>query len=196
MATDRIDALLRSGEIELTTDGQLRFSGQARDLFAWLDARFEELALEAGAHAVTPSAVIERATLERGGYLEAFGDVAVQVESNSEAFHAPAACYHVYAGLAGQCLPGPYVATLVTACARHEVRSMEDVGRLSRFRMREVVLVGDPEWVTAQRDAWMSRVDAFADAIGLAATLDTATDTFFSNAGRGRRLIQQLKNLK
>ena len=62
--------------------------------------------------------------------------------------------------------------------------------------MREAVFVGSSDWVSAERHAWMDRVSAFAASIGIAGTLETATDTFFGSEGRGRRLIQQLKNLK
>ena len=102
---------------------------------------------------------------------------------DADTFLAPAACYHVYASLAGQCLRQPQKLTIVTTCARQEIRSIEDVARLTRFRMREVVMVGEAAWVAAERDEWMSRIAAFADAIGLAVACEAATDTYF----RGRR---------
>lgn len=195
MPSDRIDALQQSGEIAVTPDGQLRLAGQAHALFLWLDRQFERLTLDAGATPATASPSIARATLDRGGYLDSFSNMAVPAD-DADTFLAPAACYHVYASLAGQCLRQPQKLTIVTTCARQEIRSIEDVARLTRFRMREVVMVGEAAWVAAERDEWMSRIAAFADAIGLAVACEAATDTFFAAAGRGRRLIQQLKELK
>ena len=108
----------------------------------------------------------------------------------------PAVCYHAYPDLAGQRLDATHLVTLACGCGRNEPVAPEDPGRLQRFRMREIVFVGAPAAVTAERDAWMARGQAFATAIGLVATLVPATDVFFGTAGRGQRLIQQLKGLK
>jgi hypothetical protein len=42
----------------------------------------------------------------------------------------------------------------------------------------------------------MDRVTRFAGSLGLSGALAPATDMFFGNGGRGRRLMQQLKVLK
>ena len=62
--------------------------------------------------------------------------------------------------------------------------------------MREVVFAGAPEWVAEQRRDWMIRVEEFAKSLGLPAKTELATDPFFGGAARGKRLLQQLKELK
>lgn len=42
----------------------------------------------------------------------------------------------------------------------------------------------------------MTRASELARSLGLDGSLEAATDTFFGDPGRGRRLLQQLKRLK
>lgn len=161
----------------------------------WFDAQFERLAIESGAEPVQVPATIHRGVLERCSHFESFPGLAIPSSSASE-FHTPAACYHVYSELEGQRFQAPRLLTLVATCGRSEGPGMNEPGRLRHFRMREVVFLGDAAWVSRTRDEWMHRALTFAPTIGLAAALETATDTFFGDPGRGRRLIQQLKALK
>ena len=62
--------------------------------------------------------------------------------------------------------------------------------------MREIVFAGEPDWVADQRCEWMKRIEAFAKSLGLPARLELATDPFFGGEARGKRLLQQLKELK
>lgn len=62
--------------------------------------------------------------------------------------------------------------------------------------MREVIFVGMPDWVENSRRRWMAIVPDFTSSMGLSGEMALATDPFFSDAGRGRKLMQQLKALK
>lgn len=160
---------------------------------AWFDAQFERLAAECGAEAMTAASTIRREVLERCSHFDSFPGLAIAASSPDE-FHAPAACYHVYPRFEGQALAAPRLVTLVAACGRNEGASSP--GRLRHFGMREIVFIGPPAWVSRTRDEWMNRISAFAATVGLTTSLEPATDTFFGDPGRGRRLIQQLKTLK
>jgi seryl-tRNA synthetase len=183
-----------SGGFAFDTAGGLRFTGGAADLFASLDASIERLAVAAGATPFAPAPAISGAILERAGYFEAFPDFAVPAASG--AFVPPAACYQVYAALAGAELQAPRRFTLAVRCGRREQRSATEAGRLQQFLMREIVFVGDPAWVAAERDGWIARAQELAASMALSGTIEAATDTFFGAPGRGRRLLQQLKQLK
>lgn len=180
---------------ELSAEGGIRFSGAAATLYADLDAEFERLALDAGARPLAAGPTIARQTLERAGFFEAFSDRAVPAGRSGDLL-APAACYHVYDALRGQRLGSGSITTLVTGCGRREAREPGDASRLERFHMREIVFVGEAGWVSARRDEWMGTVAAVARARGLVTTMEPAADTFFGEPGRGRRLMQQLKQLK
>lgn len=135
--------------------------------------------------------VIPRTTLERAGYFEAFPDGAIPADDGQ--YFMPAVCYHCYARWAGERLAAPHLVTCVGRCCRNEFDPPE---RLREFTMREFVFAGPPDWVVEQRRAWMTRVQAFAQSLGLAPTMDLASDPFFGGEARGKRLLQQLKELK
>ena len=197
MTTDAVGTLMRSGGIEWNDTGQLRLHGTALRVFQWLDASFERLALGGGARPQPAQDAIAGDTLERAGYFESFPGMGIPAGSGEAMWLPPAVCYHAYPKLAGRRLDATHLVTLACGCGRNEPVGPEDPGRLRRFRMREIVFVGEPSAVAAERDAWMARGQAFATAIGLVSTLVPATDTvFFGAAGRGQRLIQQLKGLK
>ena len=62
--------------------------------------------------------------------------------------------------------------------------------------MREFVFIAPPELVEQQRRTWMDKVCCFADSLGLKGEIRLATDPFFGSATRGRKLLQQVKQLK
>lgn len=182
--------------IDVHPDGRVRFQGDNGALYRALDARLARLAADSGAAPVTPASTIAGFTLERAGYFEAFPAMALPATDGGDQFYTPAACYHVYEDLQGSRLDGPRLMTLISICGRRETREEHDAGRLRQFRMREIVFVGAAPWVERLRSEWMDRALALASSIGLESWLEPATDTFFGEPGRGRRLLQQVKQLK
>lgn len=182
------------GGLDFDAGGGLRFTGAAAGIFDAIDSGLEQLALAAGAQPFSADAAIPAATLDRAGYFDAFPDLAIPAREG--AFIPPAACYQVYASLQGRELNAPARFTLAVRCGRREVRADDEAGRLRQFRMREAVFIGDAAWVASERDAWIARAQAFAQSLALSGTVEAATDTFFGPPGRGRRLLQQLKQLK
>jgi seryl-tRNA synthetase len=160
----------------------------------WFDERIEELARQSGARELRAPATIPADVLARCEHFESFPGMAIA--AGPDLYHAPAACYHVYAALQGARVHAGELVTLVAPCARNEPGADLEPGRLTHFRMREVVFLGPPAWVTRQRDEWMQCAATFAAALGVDGRMEGAADTFFGNPGRGRRLIQQLKTLK
>ena len=163
---------------------------------AWIDARVEQLAIDAGARICDAPPTIAGAVLARCDYFASFPGVAIAADAAGTEFFTPAACYHVYAALEGHRLERGAITTLVADCGRDEPGSEIETGRLRRFTMREVVFAGAPEWVSGMRDRWMAHGHALASSMGLSGTMEPATDTFFGAPGRGRRLLQQVKGLK
>jgi seryl-tRNA synthetase len=198
MGADRIGPLRRRGVLELGEDGRLHFYGAAARLYQWLQDELKELVLAAGAAPFEGVDTIDRATLDTAGYFESFVDGAIETPADRTRYFAPAACYQVYAAMRGERLDTGRLLSVAACCGRREARATDEVqvGRLQRFCMREAVLVGPAAWAAAEREFWMERVSAVAASLGLAGTLEPATDTFFGGTGRGRQLVQQLKNLK
>jgi len=191
--------LQRRGELLLFGDGRLALAGGVLALWSWFHAQFARMARQAGAKAYQYPALIACETLKRAGYFEAFGEMATRAQANGAAQShvlAPAVCYHCYAQFAGSRLVEPIVLTCVGKCFRHEPEGFESLGRLWEFTMREVVFLGPACWVEQQRREWRERVHEFARSLGLEGEIGLANDPFFGNGGRGKKLLQQLKELK
>lgn len=176
-------------------DGRAILAGTPLALRHWFDAQFLGMSLADLAREVEYPALMERATLERAGYFEAFPHGATTVSGNAHAL-APAVCYHCYAQFAGARLDAPVTLTCVGKCFRHEDGNFESLARMWEFTMREVVFIGGADWVAERRRAWIERVRAFAASLGLAGAIELATDPFFGDGSRGRKLLQQIKELK
>ena len=180
-------------------DGRARLHGIAAALCRWFDGRFLQMALESGATECRFPSTIPRETLARAGFLDAFPRGATALAPNAgvaDYLLCPAVCYHAYAWLGGSRLEAPTTLTAVQTCFREADRAAAAHARLWEFTMREVIFVGSADWVTARRDEWAQRIEAFAAGLQLRGAVEPATDPFFGDAGRGRRLLQQVKGLK
>lgn len=180
-------------------DGRVRLHGTAAALCRWFDNQFLRMALESGATECRFPATIPRDTLARAGFLDAFPGGAtalVQHASSGDYLLCPAVCYHAYAWLGGIRLDAPVTLTAVHTCFREADRAGATCARLWEFTMREVIFAGSADWVTARCDEWTQRIESFAAGLQLRGAIEPASDPFFGGAGRGRRLLQQIKGLK
>jgi seryl-tRNA synthetase len=180
-------------------DGRVLLHRTAINLHHWFSERFLQMASDAGAAPFRFGVAIARETLARAGYFESFPDGATRVTSDGGRGSyclSPAVCYHAFERFAGRQFDRPVTITAESSCFREADRQAGGPGRLWEFTMREVVFVGASSWVVARREEWMAAVTAFAASLGLEPSLEPATDPFFGDAGRGRRLLQQVKGLK
>lgn len=93
---------------------------------------------------------------------------------------SPAVCYHVYHRHAG----APVAADGLTyevrgRCFRFESTNISDLRRLWEFTMRELVFVGQREWVLARREQAIAAFIPLLDALDLPVEIRTASDPFF-----------------
>jgi seryl-tRNA synthetase len=176
-----------------------------------------------GAESLRFPPLLARRHIETTGYLESFPHLAGTVfafegtEAEAVAQHQraarhedwsefqrmtdvmlmPAACYPVYPAIAAR---GPLAAGGVTIDAgdayafRREPSG--DPARLQMFHIRELVRIGEPETVTAWRDAWRDRSIELLRGLGLDATFDVAADPFFGRGGRILAANQRADELK
>jgi seryl-tRNA synthetase len=186
----------RSSGFVTLGDGRAILRGPVAELANWFDDRFLAMARTDGAIACRFPATIADNTLARAGYFEAFPDGATALADGHPYWMPPAVCYHVYEMLAGTELEAPKRFTAAQTCFREADRRALTADRLWEFSMREVVFVGQNDWVAAERQRWVSRIEAFARELGLTGAIEAAADPFFGTIGRGRSLIQQVKGLK
>lgn len=175
--------------------GRLRLAGAAAALCRSIDQRLLRMALDLGAVECRFPTTLVQQTLIDAGYFEAFPDGATRVAGSTFCL-CPAVCYHVYDWLRDRRLDAPMIVTAAGVCFREADRGATGTSRLWEFTMREVVFAGPDAWVDAQLREWSVRARQLAAELALPATLEPATDPFFGAAGRGRQLIQQLKDLK
>jgi seryl-tRNA synthetase len=110
-----------------------------------------------------------------------------------------AVCYQCYREFAGRTLETPL--TRVTAqgqCFRNERGAFRTLDRLYEFTMREIIMLGDPAMIDGQRMKLLYEVVGIAEMLGMAGTVETATDFFFRGDvdGRARALHQRANALK
>jgi seryl-tRNA synthetase len=196
------------------------FRARFEDLVDALQACLQRLAAGDSPMRMGVQPVIARSILERAGYVETFphllgtvhtfegderlwselsprvsrGEDWMEHHEPSDVVLLPAACYHVYPQLGGSDVDGEPVFDVTGHCYRHE-RSSEP-GRMRSFRMRELVKVGPPDDVVEWRDDWLARVRQWLQSLGLAVTVEAATDPFFGTVERLMAPMQRSEQLK
>jgi len=166
--------------------------------------------------------VMNRAQLERSGYLKSFPNLlgcVCGLHGTESEIHAavsrfdaggdwtaslspadlvlsPAACYPVYpiAASRGPVPAGGWRFDVAADCFRREPSRHLD--RLQSFRMREYVCIGGPDHVSAFRERWMVRAQEIACDLELTYTVDYASDPFFGRVGQMKAVSQMQQSLK
>src|ERR1700758_4367433 len=177
---------------------------------------------ESGTEVMRFPPVMNRAQLEKSGYLKSFpnllgcvcglhgtereinaavnrfdagGDWTTSL-SPADLVLSPAACYPLYpiAAARGPLPPGGLRFDVAADCFRREPSRHLD--RLQSFRMREYVCIGSPEDVFDFRERWMVRAQAIARDLGLTFKVDYASDPFFGRVGQIKAISQKQQELK
>jgi seryl-tRNA synthetase len=163
-----------------------------------------------GAEKVYFPPVMNRAHLERNGYLKSFPQLAGALHgfTCNDHGHAkgedlptdlmlvPAACYPIYPMVAARG-PLPLGGTtfhVESWCFRRE--PSKDAPRLQCFRMHEYVRLGTEDDVLSAREDWIIEARAMADSLQLPSSMEVANDPFFGRAGRLMASSQRERNLK
>src|SRR5580700_185053 len=187
---------LPHSDFPISDDGLLSPGAAETTLIHAVQSRFREMALVAGSDERQFPTVIAAEILDLSEYFQSFPQFASAVNSPNKRgryFLSPAVCYHCYQLLMNSALAGDTLLTCQGRCFRAE--SAND-SHLWEFTMREVVFLGDCGFVRAQCDAWKQRIARWAAQLGLTVNLTPAKDPFFLGETRGKKLLQQIKELK
>jgi len=113
-------------------------------------------------------------------------------------FLSPAVCYHAYAALAGQTLDQGQILSARGCCFRHEDPAAVAPGRRQvEFEMRELILIGAPDWIDQRLAIIQPAVETLAREHGLHDTAwQPANDPFFLPRASGKAHIQRLLGTK
>ena len=110
---------------------------------------------------------------------------------------SPAVCYHLYFTLADRPLPGGRLAaTAVGNCFRYEAINLASLERMWNFTMREIIFVGDKDFVLDNRELARQRMAGVFEQLGLAYQVESANDPFFIGEFRKQAAFQSAFQLK
>ncbi|HEU4994876.1 MAG TPA: hypothetical protein VFT29_08650 [Gemmatimonadaceae bacterium] len=219
---DEILATLRSrGELWESAPGLVGMSGDTLARFARLDALLASRCRAEAPEWRVPAA-LPLGVLERADYFASFPQwltLATHLTDDRHALEAvatsdhpsraagdacvppsvalaPAVCYHVYAALADQAVESRQIVTAQGCCWRHERDDLRPLERGWAFTMREIVCIGTEPECVAFRDRGLAIASSIARELRLDFEVVPAEDPFFAPTGRGRALLQRLKELK
>lgn len=183
-----------------------RTADEIRDLDA-IDAGLQRIASSVGAVETRYPVLIASDVLTRAEYPEAFPHLLMSATSGRDRVAAdphdelpawclsPAVCYHTYAQFAGRSVAGGWATTARGRCFRAEEETIPGIRQLE-FEMREIVLLGYPQWVDGWVESVKSAVEQAAAADGLTGTWEPAEDPFFLPSAAGKLLMQRLMKVK
>ncbi len=199
------------------TDGSVK-RDDAVKLIGLLDQLFEVMAVRRGAALRRYPSMIGLDTLEKCGYIRSFPQNLYMVSEFSHQYDtlrqvktavdpaalarqskhalAPAVCFHCYAELSGQVLDGPVRLTAMGNCFRHEAEWRVGNHRLTEFSMREVVFVGDSDFVEEERGWWMQEIWSLFVELDLHGSLTTANDPFYFSEDALKIQHQKMASMK
>jgi seryl-tRNA synthetase len=110
---------------------------------------------------------------------------------------SPAVCYHLYFALADRPLPGGRLAaTAVGNCFRYEAINLTSLERMWNFTMREIIFVGDKDFVLNNRELARQRMANDFEKMQLAYRVESANDPFFIGEFRKQAAFQSAFQLK
>ena len=165
------------------------------ELLTSIDSAIQRWSKTLGCVQESVSSLFPIADLRQAGYFEAFPQLILLAQpaegTDTEFALAPAVCYHLFARLANSQLSRPFHWTARGFCYRNE--SIRIPGRRqTEFQMREVVIIGQPNYVLEQLNAAETFISELGREVGLDGHWAAADDPFFCGTARGRVLMQKL----
>jgi seryl-tRNA synthetase len=108
----------------------------------------------------------------------------------------PAACFPCYPTLTGQNFDQGQCYTWLGRVFRYESRNINGLDRLYEFNVRELVFVGDEDYVRSIRNKAMPIVEELANFMDIDCQVQTATDPFFATVSAAKKFWQASQEVK
>jgi seryl-tRNA synthetase len=108
----------------------------------------------------------------------------------------PAACFPCYPTLSGQKFEEGQCYTWLGRVFRYESRNINGLDRLYEFNVRELVFVGDEQYVRECRAKALPIVEELASFIDIDCQVQTATDPFFATVSAAKKFWQAAQEVK
>lgn len=200
---DYCDEVIDNKNIVALSDGSISLHEKAAILFDFFDQNLEDMALQIGAKIEHYSTMLPVEEYRKTGYLKTspqysiFCCNAIEDFSQLEKLHAsnscelksliseprdslsPAACFHTYCSHKNETFEESTIYTFNQAVFRNEGRfNWQDFGRLKDYHVREVVFLGNENFVNENRKKLLDIVIEFLKKVGLNFCVTTANDPF------------------
>ncbi len=108
----------------------------------------------------------------------------------------PAACFPCYPTLKGQDFTNGACYTWLGRVFRYESRNINGLDRLYEFNVRELVFVGDEDYVRSVRAKALPVVEELASWMDIDCQVQTATDPFFATVSAAKKFWQASQEVK
>ncbi len=108
----------------------------------------------------------------------------------------PAACFPCYPTLTGKTIVEGECYSWLGRVFRYESRNINGLDRLYEFNVRELVFVGDEDYVRACRQKALPIVEELANTIDIDCKVQTATDPFFATVSAAKKFWQAAQEVK
>ncbi len=108
----------------------------------------------------------------------------------------PAACFPCYPTLTGQNFVEGQCYTWLGRVFRYESRNINGLDRLYEFNVRELVFVGNEDYVRGCRAKALPIVEELASFIDIDCQVQTATDPFFATVSAAKKFWQAAQEVK
>jgi seryl-tRNA synthetase len=108
----------------------------------------------------------------------------------------PAACFPCYPTLTGQNFVEGQCYTWMGRVFRYESRNINGLDRLYEFNVRELVFVGDEDYVRGIRAKALPIVEELASFMDIDCQVQTATDPFFATVSAAKKFWQAAQEVK
>lgn len=108
----------------------------------------------------------------------------------------PAACFPCYPTLTGQKFEEGQCYTWLGRVFRYESRNINGLDRLYEFNVRELVFVGNEDYVRSCRAKALPIVEELASFIDIDCQVQTATDPFFATVSAAKKFWQAAQEVK
>lgn len=220
------EGLVERGWMHDYGKGQVAYSGPVLKLARLINDRAGELYVQAfKAKDGHYPAMIDADTLHKCGYFDShpnavtfIGNIIEDIDaleefrlanSCSEGAHMPphdhvhidgmclnpAACFPCYPTLTGQVIDGAAYSWLGRVF-RYESRNIRGLDRLYEFNVRELVFVGNEDYVRDCRKKALPIVEELAAMVDIDCKVQTATDPFFATVSAAKKFWQAAQEVK
>ena len=203
-------------------DGLLCLKGKAIFLFRFFEQSFAKIATNMGAIAKSYPVLLPVKEYAKTGYIsrtpqyamfcsdvhenmDELNELSKAVEENKISSYlnspqlalSPSACFHTYVEMKNQVLEENSIVSFTQNVFRNEGRlNYNEIGRLKDYHVREIVFIGDEEFVLSSRNNVLNKTKEFVLQIGLEGKVQVSSDSFVLPKMQKYRKIQMIDSSK